>query len=321
LADQIVFVVYPGITLLDLAGPLNVFSGLHQTASGEARYDIALVSAEGGTVPTDVMISVETDASADWTDVPIHTLITIGGTGVYAAAADSAFIAKIRKMAQNAARVGSVCNGAYLLAAAGCLDHRRAATHWDAVKRLQDDFPKVRVEVDPVYINDGGVWTSAGVTAGIDMALALLAEDLGRDVALRRAQYLVTYMVRPGGQSQFSAVLERQCADRSGTFDELHAWIAQNLADDLRVEQLAQYQNMSVRSFYRAYVSTVGLTPAKTVETIRVDTARELLETTKTGVKAIAVRCGFKNEERLRRAFTRHVGVTPTEYRDRFQSA
>jgi transcriptional regulator GlxA family with amidase domain len=319
LAEQVVFVVYPDITLLDLVGPFQVLSGIQKKGADQPAYDVSIASKSGGSFAADQLMSVETAPPCAWRDKPIHTLIIVGGYGVYAAAEDVDFVEDVRCLAENAQRVCSVCTGAYLLAATGFLDDRRATTHWEHTERLKARFPKVKVETDPIYIKQDHVWTSAGVTAGIDMSLAIVAEDLGQDVALERARSFVAYMVRPGGQSQFSSALERQTVDQTGTFEQLHDWVARNLKSDLRIYRLAQQQNMSERSFYRAYVAHTGITPARMVENIRIDTARNLLETTALSVKSVAIRCGFKNDETMRRAFSRRIGVSPLEYRKRFK--
>ncbi len=315
----VVFVIYPDIVLLDLAGPLEVFTHARQPGAERPAYETAIASLKGGSIATDTVVSIETEPLENWVGREIHTLVIVGGDGAEAAMHDAQLIGRVAELSKRSQRVCSVCSGALVLAAAGLLDGRRATTHWEDCAHLARAFPRVRVEVDPIYIKDDHVWTSAGITAGTDMALAIVAEDLGQDAALNRAQALVTYMVRPGGQSQFSPALERQKLERSPKFRKLHQWIAENLERDLRVEQLAERENMSPRNFHRLYASTTGVTPANAVETIRMEAARELLETSSMGVKAVAGTCGFGDEERMRRAFLRMVGVSPSEYRQRFR--
>jgi len=317
---RVIFVVYPGISLLDLAGPLQVFAWARHAGTGALAYDVTNTSLNGGTVQSDTLLSVETEPMGNWSGQPIDTLVVVGGDGVYEAVRDASFIAALKDLATMSDRVCSVCSGAIALAATGLLDGRRAVTHWDDCAALASAYPNVQVEEDPIYIKDQNIWTSAGVTSGIDMSLGIVAEDLGQDAALERAQALVTYMVRPGGQSQFSPALRRQWKDREGRFEPLHSWIAENLRSDLRVEHLADRENMSVRTFHRLYSSVMGVTPAKAVESIRLETARDLLETTSQSVKAIANSCGFGDVERMRRAFLRDVGITPALYRERFGS-
>jgi transcriptional regulator GlxA family with amidase domain len=196
------------------------------------------------------------------------------------------------------------------------LDGRRAATHWKYCAKLAQRFPAVRVEPDPIFVRDGPVWTSAGVTAGIDLALALVEEDLGRSVALAVARYLVVFLKRPGGQAQFSAALALQAAE--DTFGALHAWINEHLADDLSLSVLADRAGMSERSFSRHYAQATGQTPARAIERLRMEAARRLLSETRTPVKRIAQRCGFGSEETMRRSFLRLLTVTPQDYRSRF---
>ncbi|MEO1194339.1 MAG: helix-turn-helix domain-containing protein [Pseudomonadota bacterium] len=319
-AHRLVFVIYSQIALLDLAGPLQVFVWARRDGAEHYAYEVTIVSPSGGRVPSDSLVSIDSDTIDSLPPGPIGTLIIIGGDGVYPAAEDAELLKRIRQLAARSERVCSVCSGAILLAAAGLLDGRRAVTHWQDAEILEQRYPNVRLERDPIFVKDGDTWTSAGVTAGIDMALAMVAEDLGQEAALERAQALVTYMARPGGQSQFSPVLKQQSLDRSGRFDRLHRWIRENLASDLRVERLAEQQNMSLRSFHRLYLSTMGVTPARAVERIREEAARDLLETTSTSIKAIAARCGYGSEGRMRRAFLRSLKVSPSDYRSRFRS-
>ncbi|MEX0371133.1 MAG: GlxA family transcriptional regulator, partial [Tateyamaria sp.] len=218
-------------------------------------------------------------------------------------------------------RVCSVCSGALVLAAAGQLDGRRAVTHWDDCQMLADEFPRVQVELDPIYVKDGHVWTSAGITAGIDMALAIVSEDYGRRAALTVARSMVAQMVRSGGQSQFSPALGRQVRDGLGRFEALHSWISDNIGSALTVDTLAAKAGMSARNFSRAYSKVTGVTPAKAVEAMRIERAQDLLETSTKSQKQIAVLCGFNDEDRMRRAFLRTLRVSPSDYRQNFQLA
>lgn len=314
----VLFVVYPDIVMLDLAGPLQVFAWARHAGDGPLAYTTAVVSLDGGQVATDSGVSITSEPLSAWRARPLHTLVVVGGDGALSAMHDSRLVSAIGALASRAERVASVCSGALILAAAGLLDGRRATTHWEDCAHLERAFPRVEVEPDPIYLRDGPVWTSAGVTAGTDMALAMVAADLGQAAARERAQALVTYMVRPGGQSQFSPALAQQSLD-ADPFADLHAWIAHHLGEDLRVEVLAARANQSLRSFQRAYVAATGMTPAKGVEAIRVNAARELLESSTQPVKRIADRCGFGDEEHLRRAFVRVLGVSPSDYRARFR--
>lgn len=316
-----VFVVYPDIVLLDLVGPLQVFSHALDPQTGANGYECAVISVDGGMVETNTVVSIPTEPSSRYLDRQIHTLVVVGGDGANNAMRDKALLDKITTFASNAQRVCSVCSGALVLAATGILDGRRAVTHWDDCKTLQESFPKVQVEVDPIYIKDGRVWTSAGITAGMDMALAIVSEDLGRSAALQIARSMVTHMARSGGQSQFSPVLGRQALDATGRFEDLHQWIADNLQLKHRIDALAERMNMSVRNFSRLYARQMGLTPARAVEAIRTEAARNLLETTDLGMKQVATRCGFNDEERMRCAFMRLLGVSPSSYRQGFRTS
>ncbi|MEO0654244.1 MAG: GlxA family transcriptional regulator [Pseudomonadota bacterium] len=315
----VVFVVYPDIVLLDLVGPLQVFSHAPYPVTKGNGYECAVVSVAGDMTPTNTIVSIPSQPVSSVANRSIHTLIVVGGDGAVPGMRDQPLVDAVRSMAQGARRVCSVCSGALVLAATGLLDGRRAVTHWDDCKMLADEYPHVQVELDPIYIKDDDVWTSAGITAGIDMALAIVSEDLGRASAMQVARSMVAQMVRSGGQSQFSPALGRQESDGAGRFDALHGWIAEHLKDPLRVETLAERAGMSPRNFARAYARVVGTTPAKAVEAMRIERAQDLLETSPKSLKEIAVLCGFGEEDRMRRAFLRTLKVSPSEYRQNFQ--
>ena len=318
-AASIEVLAFPSVQLLDVTGPLQVFA----TAND-------MVAAAGGTPP--YALRVVAQAASGVRPRPgsaggairsrprrgVDTLMIAGGQGVEAAAADAALVGWVRERAERARRTASVCTGAFLLAASGVLDGRRAATHWSFCDELARRFPAVRVESDPIFVHDGPVWTSAGVTAGIDLALALVEEDLGRAMALAVARYLVVFLKRPGGQAQFSAAFSLQAAE--DRFGALHDWISPHLADDLSLPVLAGQAGMSERSFSRHYTEATGLTPARAVERLRVEAARQLLSETRLPVKRIAQRCGFGSEETMRRSFLRLLATTPQDYRARFSS-
>jgi transcriptional regulator GlxA family with amidase domain len=320
---NILFVVYPNIVLLDLVGPLQVFTHARKTPLSGAAYKTHVVSFDGNSTSTNTILRIDSVPMEDWlvegNHKPIHTLVAIGGDGAVAAAKDQPFIDQFKQLADRSIRVCSVCSGAFVLAAARLLDGRRAVTHWEDCDHLAEQFPAINVEVDPIYIKDGNIWTSAGITAGIDMALAIIEEDLGRPAAIKMARSLVTPMVRSGGQSQFSAELDRQAQDAEGRFTQLHLWIAENIQQKITVDQMAQECGMSPRNFSRRYSETMNTSPAKAIEAIRVDAARELLATTEHNIKAIAARCGFQGDDRMRRSFLRHIKTSPTQYRKQFQ--
>jgi len=287
---------------------------------GLRSYDIVLVSADGGPQTMDTGVQLDTEPLENWRGREVDTLLIAGGFGADKASQDAELVKKITELAGNAKRVGSVCTGALILAATGFLDGRRAVTHWGFCDQLAERHPEINVEPNRIYTKDAEVWTSAGVTAGIDMALAMVAEDVGRNNAIKLAKMLVVFMARPGGQSQFSSLLRSQSRDVKGQFDELHSWIMENLHRDLRVEVLAERVGMSERSFARAYRIETGRTPAKTVELYRVSAARDLLEQTTLPISRIAQKTGFGDDERLRRAMHRAIGISPKECRERFNA-
>jgi transcriptional regulator GlxA family with amidase domain len=314
---RIVVVAFPEVQALDVFGPSEVFSVAHRYST--ARYSIELVAVEPSIVTSSGIRLQMHSALADCTG-PIDTLIVAGGDATRQAARDGALIAWLRAAAPRSRRVASVCTGAFLLARAGLLDGRRATTHWEACEELARRYPHVSVDPDPIFVRDGDVYTSAGVTAGIDLALAMLEDDHGPEVARMVARSLVLFLRRPGGQSQFSAAMASQPAERE-PLRELQAWLADNLAGDLSVPALAERACMSPRNFARAFKREVGMTPASYVEALRVERARALLETSQAAVDEVARSCGFGTVETMRRSFRRRLGVSPGHYRDRFRPA
>lgn len=309
---------FANVQVLDVTGPLQVFASANDLARAQGLpmpYAPTVVAAGGGAVMSSAGLALMADPLPDEDS---DTLLIAGGWGVYEAAEDPALVAWVKHQGMRSRRVASVCTGAFLLAASGWLDGRRVATHWTRCEQLAKQHPQLQVEPNPIFIKDGSVWTSAGVTAGIDLALALVEEDLGRAMALEVARHLVVFLKRPGGQSQFSATLALQ--KQGGRFDKLHAWIAEHLTRDLGLSSLAAEAGMSERSFVRHYRAETGQTPARAVELIRVETARRLLADSVVPVKRVALQCGFGSEETLRRSFLRAVGVTPQAYRERFNA-
>jgi transcriptional regulator GlxA family with amidase domain len=250
---------------------------------------------------------------------PVDTFVVAGGDGVYPLLEDTELVAAVRRTAPRARRVASVCTGAFLLAEAGLLDGRRVTTHWARCRRLARTFPELDVDPDPIFVRDGDVYTSAGVTAGIDLCLALVEEDHGRDLALSVARQLVVFLKRPGGQAQFSSHLSTQLAERDG-LAEVQGWVADHLDEDLSVASLAERAAMSPRHFARLFRAETGVTPARFVEHARVEQARRRLEESSAGVEEIAHDCGFGTPETMRRAFLRSLWVAPAEYRQRFRA-
>jgi transcriptional regulator GlxA family with amidase domain len=311
---------FPSVQLLDVTGPVQVFASANDfAAEGGATppYELRIVAPGGQTVTASAGVTLATRPLSALAS-PLDTLVIAGGDGVGTAASDPALVDWVRQRARTARRVASVCTGAFLLAASGALDGKRAATHWSLCAEFARCFPAVHVESDPIFVRDGAVWTSAGVTAGIDLALALVEEDLGRAAALAVARYLVVFLKRPGGQAQFSTVLSLQMAE--DRFGALHAWINQHLSEQISLPALARQAGMSERSFSRRYVEATGLTPGRAVEQLRVEAARRLLLESRLPVKRIAQRCGFGSEETMRRSFMRLLTVAPQDYRARFST-
>ncbi|EGD60953.1 AraC family transcriptional regulator [Novosphingobium nitrogenifigens DSM 19370] len=301
--------LYDDFQLLDACGPITSFE-IASRMAGDA-YSIVLLSARGGAIRSSSGVALETLAASEAL-VP-DTLIVVGGNGSREAMRDEANLYFLRMAAGKVRRLCSVCSGAFLLAGAGALDGKRATTHWRRAALLADLFPAVTVEPDRIHIRDGHVWTSAGITAGIDLALALIAQDLGEDLARAVAQDMVVYYRRPGGQSQFSALSELG-GDHS-RFGDLLDWMRGHLDERLTVETLAARCAMSPRNFSRAFARDMGMSPARAVERLRLDVARERVETTPVPVEQIALATGFHDPERMRRAFMRAFGQPPQAMR------
>ncbi|MVA58474.1 GlxA family transcriptional regulator [Agrobacterium vitis] len=315
---KIEILVFPDVQVLDATGPAQVFASANQLSRASTKgplYEIALVAEEAEvTCNSGITLRCQTLSARN---LGPDTAIVAGGSGVNAACSRPALIEWVQDRATNVRRLASVCSGAFLLAQAGLLDGRRAVTHWHRCDEFAKRFPDVRLERDPIFLRDDLIWTSAGVTAGIDLALAMVEEDHGRVLALAVARELVVFLKRPGGQSQFSAPLMLQSVD--DRFSELHAWIAANLSRQLTLETLAGQTGMSRRSFVRHYRQRTGRTPAEAVETIRLERAQGLLETG-AAISTTARKCGFGSPETMRRAFLRKLGVGPKEWQDRFRS-
>jgi transcriptional regulator GlxA family with amidase domain len=333
----IVIVGFDGAQLLDITGPLQVFASAcelmaRSRANGGRQakppYEIVLASPEGGLLRTSSGVSLRSSSlrALRRRRYEIDTLIIAGGPAeaLTAARRDKALIAWVRSLSHRVRRLCSVCTGAFVLAETGALEGRRVVTHWASCGRLAELHPAVKVESNPIFVHDGPIWTSAGVTSGIDLALALVEEDLGGGVALSVARWLVVFLKRPGGQAQFSTPLEAQMAtaehDVAPRLSALHAWMAENLADNLTVEKLAKRVGMSRRTFARVYSAATGTTPAKAVEAMRVEAARRALESDEP-VKSVAATCGFGDYERLRRAFQRRLRVSPQLYQAGFKTS
>ncbi len=308
-------VAFDGVQSLDVTGPWEVLHTADRYAAGSRR--LLLATLDGRPVRSESGIELSADASLE-SLARVDTLIVAGGTGTRTAVDDAPLIAEIARLAAGARRTASVCSGAFLLAEAGLLDGRRATTHWSRCESLARSYPEVTVEPDAIFVRDGSVLTSAGVTAGMDLALALVEDDLGRDVALQTARQLVVYARRSGGQSQFSVQLSHQLAEREPVRD-LQAWMADHLDEDLSVGALAGRLHLSERQLTRVFGSELGATPADYVERLRVERARSMLETDGSSLESVASRCGFTSAEVMRRAFQRRLRTSPSDYRRRFR--
>lgn len=315
---EIVIVGFQGIQGLDLTGPWEVMdAAVSLTGLDPAPYNLRWVTVDGEPVRTSSGLTVIPDGRLDEVEVA-DTMIVAGGWGIYEAIDDRELVAGIERLSRVARRTAGVCSGAFLLAEAGLLDGRRAVTHWKGCDELAARYPRVEVDPEPIFIRDGSVITSAGVTAGIDLALALVEEDLGPDVALDVARWMVVYARRSGGQSQFSVQLSHPPAG-SADLRELQRWIAGNLDGDLSVGALAGRVHLSERQFSRRFRAELGTTPADYVEQVRVERARGLLEAGDAAIDQVARACGFTGAEVMRRAFRRRLGTNPRAYRERFR--
>ncbi|MEU0569938.1 DJ-1/PfpI family protein [Nonomuraea sp. NPDC005983] len=317
MSRRVVIVIYEGFQLLDMAGPADVFATAGLTA-GQHGYRVEVTALREGPVTAcnGIAIAVRTPL-AELTG-PIDTLVVVGGVVTLEDARDPELVEGVARLAASARRVTSVCSGALLLAEAGLLDGRRATTHWWVADALRAGYPNVEVDADPIYVRDGHVWTSAGVTSGVDLALALVAEDHGHEMARRVASGLVVYLHRPGGQSQFSTAM-RVATPRSEPLRELQAFIDANPAGDLSVPALARRAGMSERHFSRVFTEQTGLSPGRYVERSRADAARRLLELTDHPLDRVARETGLGRPETLYRVFRRAWRISPGDYRRRFQ--
>ncbi len=319
---RVSLVTFPDAQILDVAGPLEVFSRAARWLRDEGHtrtlpYRVEVLAKEAG--PVAMSSGLELVAARSWRDAgDVDTLLISGGIGCDAAARDRELVAWIREREPRVARLGSICTGATILAETGLLDGRRATTHWHWCDRLESDYPRVEVERDALFVRQGKIYTAAGVTAGMDLALAMVEDDWGRDAALATARELVMFLKRPSGQPQVSAHLAVQEATRR-RFRDLERWILDHLGEELWVERLAARVAMSPRHFARTFARETGTTPAKFVASARLEQARRRLEESELTAAAVARECGFGSAESMRRAFKRRLGVTPREYRNRFR--
>ncbi|MFD3932436.1 GlxA family transcriptional regulator [Streptomyces sp. NPDC058614] len=311
----VLVILFDDVQSLDVTGPVEVFAGAE--AGREGSYRILTASLDGAPVRTSSGLTLVPDHALADAPAP-HTLLVPGGAGTRHL--DPRLTDWLREHGPRAERLVSVCTGAIPLAAAGLLDGRRATTHWAYCDKLARDHPAIDVDPDPIYVRDGRVSTSAGVTSGIDLALALVEEDLGRDAALMVARYLVVFLRRPGNQAQFSAQLAAQTAQRE-PLREVQQWVTEHPGADLSVESLATRARLSPRHFARAFQAETGMTPGRYVERVRLEHARRLMEDTADGIEEISRTCGYRTPEAMRRAFVKTLGSAPAEYRRRFSPA
>ena len=307
---------YDNMQALDLTGPLDVFGAANALASGMSPYDLHVIGAHTGTVHAENGLVVLPACSIEDAP-PLDTLLIPGGIGSRLGNADLQLLAWLRRQAETARRVVSVCTGAYMLAATGLLDGRRVATHWQYAEDLARRFPTIHVEPERLFLRDGRFATSGGLTAGIDLALALIEEDLGAATSLAVARYLVMYVTRPGNQTQFSAPLAAQ-AQATGRMGTLVDWLLAHLKDEITSERMAEQVSMSPRHFRRVFADTFGTSPARFVEHLRLEQACMRLTRDRTSIDRIASSVGFHSADVFRRAFRARYGATPVEYRERF---
>jgi transcriptional regulator GlxA family with amidase domain len=301
------------VQVLDVTGPLEVFSNAPD-------YEIQLASpSPERTLQTNRGVVLADATPIGEVQGPIDTLLIAGGPGAESGRYDPGFVAWIAQVAGQSRRVASICTGAFLLAEAGLLNGKQAVTHWQFCDRLAREYPNVLVRPEPIYLRDGSVYTSAGITAGIDLSLALVEEDHGHETALRIARFLVMYLVRPGGQAQFSHMLSHQ-AFTSRPLRELQVWMLEHIREYLTVESLAERMGMSARHFTRVCLRETGMNPGQFVDRMRVETAQQIIDSSARGLKEIADSCGFMSADAMRRAFVRVLGITAGEYASRFKS-
>jgi len=301
--------VFPGFQLLDAAGPISVFEIAARFAGGPASIKVLALTPG----PVRSSSGVELLARGLRPSGAISTLIVAGGEGVRTAATCQKTLAFVRAIAQRGVRVASVCSGAYILAEAGVLDGRRATTHWQRTRHFLGAYPKIKLEPDRIFVRDGNIWSSAGISAGIDLALALVAEDFGDEIAQKTARQLVLYQRRSGGQSQFSSLLELKAP--TGRFTALLTWAREHLDAPLTVEDLAEQAGMSSRHFARAFIAETGTTPSKAIERLRIEVARQRVQSSSEAIERVAESTGFRDPERMRRAFIRAFGQPPQSLR------
>ncbi|RKR45999.1 GlxA family transcriptional regulator [Paraburkholderia sp. BL17N1] len=315
---KVAIVIFDDVQALDVAGPLDVFAEANTFLPEHQQYEVVLMANEAGTVAcSNGMQLTVPHAYADF-DTPFDLLLVAGGPRLPDVEPRPEFLKWLKDQAGGASRFGSVCNGAFVLARAGLLDGKEVTTHWADASRLADEFPQASVQPDRIFIRDGRLFTSAGVTAGIDLCLALVAEDWGHELAVRVAKRLVVYIQREGGQSQYSPYVGVR-KDQDPIVGKVLRYVTEHITDALSIEQLASAVSVSRRTFSRLFAKYAKVTPSAFVEQVRVDTARKLLEETDAPLKTVAFNCGFHSATHMRATFFRRLNVTPRQYRQRFR--
>jgi transcriptional regulator GlxA family with amidase domain len=313
-------VVFPGFQLLDIAGPRDAFAEVKVLSKGQCEYDILTVGTKRGNVESSSGLTTVPDRTIFDACPEFDTIIVPGGLGIFDTFEDPALSEWLSRQREGCRRICAICNGLFALGSAGLLDNRIVTTHWMDVPRLAAAFPKARIEPDHIFVQDGNIYTTAGVTAGIDLSLAMIEADFGRQMAIDVAKYLVVYLRRAGGQSQFSPLLETQALPGSQTVG-LQEFMLENLQVDHTITSLAERVHMSPRHLSRIFLKECGTTPMTFLANARIDAARRCLEATNLPLREIARRCGFEDTDGFRRTFSRRLKINPADYRERFRSA
>ncbi|WP_445143415.1 GlxA family transcriptional regulator [Dyella sp. Tek66A03] len=316
---SVLFPAYDGMAVLGTGGPITVFwwASHYLRLRGSAGYATHIVSPDAGVVVSNEGVPIQTELLSDFDDVAIDTIFVPGSSNIERMLQSSRIVAWLKDSSARAHRTASECTGAFLLAEAGLLQNRRVVTHWASCDLLASSYPALNVEREAIFVRDDPFWTSAGFTSCIDMALALVEDDYGHELAMQVSRKLIVYLKRTGGQPQFSQPLQTQAMNTTA-FDALHFWLVEHFAkEDLNIEALAKRVHMSPRNFARSYKQRTGRSPGKTIELFRLEAAQRLLDETDDGIESVARRCGFGDQQRMLATFKRNLGITPREYRQR----
>jgi transcriptional regulator GlxA family with amidase domain len=316
----VLFPAFDGVLMLDMVGPITVFRSAqhYPRLRGSAGYTTHIVSPDAGVVVGIEGISIQTELLSDFDGAAIDTIVVPGSSNIEQMLQSRRIVEWLQDASGRSRRTASVSTGTFLLAEAGLLQNRRVVTHWGACDLLASSYPTLKVEKEAIFVRDDPIWTSAGFTAGIDLALALVEDDYGHELAMQISRMLIVYLKRTGGQPQFSQALQTQAMNASA-FDALHLWLVEHYANEtLNIETLANRVHMSPRNFSRSYKQRIGRSPGKTIELFRLEAAQRLLDETNDSIESIAKRCGFGDEQRMLATFKRNLGITPREYRQRW---